>query len=361
MISADRITSSRERPTPLAKYHFSTRHLPESEQFTAWRDLCAPIAEVYCSDDASRGFQAEQVAWDLGGIAFIQSKFSGIAFARTSHTLRADPVDHWFLAYAKSGAGRTVSADRVSVCEPGTLSLKSLTRQFEGIMSKTNSLYLFIPRDFCRDAASTLDAADNTSLTAGLGHLLADYLLDLERRLPMLTVEELPGLLATTRTMVVACAVPTPDRLAEAQKPLEATLLERARRLIQQNLHFPTLGADELCRELGVSRSRLYRLFEPMGGVAHYIRYRRLLDAHAALCNANDDRRITEIAAERGFFDAAEFSRAFKREFGYRPTDARSDPVHRLSRSRPTAEMREGSAAFGDLLHRLQNYPLQVA
>lgn len=291
--------------------------------------------------------------WDLGGVALLQSKFPAVAFARTPQNLRSDPVDHWYLSYAKVGSARTSAAGRDNFSCAGSLYLGSLLGQFEGETSRMEAVYLYIPRDFCRDAAGTLDSVSNTNLTTGLGRLLADYLLDVERRISMLTVDELPGLLAATRTMIMACVGPNADRLSEAQKPIDATILERARQMIQKNLLSPTLGADELCRALGVSRSRLYRLFEPMGGVVHYIRCRRLLDAHAALCDASDDRRITDIAAERGFYDAAEFSRAFKREFGYRPRDARGEPIRRQP---PANGMKEkgGSAVFGDVLRRLQ-------
>ena len=109
----------------------------------------------------------------------------------------------------------------------------------------------------------------------------------------------------------------------------------------------PDLGVASLQRELRVSRSRLYRLFEPYGGVKRYIQRRRLLDTHAALADPNDRRRILDIAEERFFSDAAEFSRAFKREFGYRPSDARSSLQSLPFRQQLTGE------TLADVLHSL--------
>jgi AraC-like DNA-binding protein len=115
-----------------------------------------------------------------------------------------------------------------------------------------------------------------------------------------------------------------------------------------------TLGAETLRRELGVSRSRLYRLFEPFGGVMHYIQHRRLLDAHLALADPNDQRRIIEIAEQRCFNDGTEFSRAFRREFGCSPTDVRSGQRAGLP-YKPAADIRAYAPAerFGVLLRRL--------
>jgi len=58
-------------------------------------------------------------------------------------------------------------------------------------------------------------------------------------------------------------------------------------------------------------------------GVAHYTLRRRLLGAHKALSDPANKRLIFEIAEDCGFSGGTEFSRAFKREFGYRPTDVR--------------------------------------
>lgn len=74
---------------------------------------------------------------------------------------------------------------------------------------------------------------------------------------------------------------------------------------------------------LGVSRSRLYRIFEPLGGVASYIRRQRLLRTRDALSDIADTRSISRIAEEWGFVDASAYSRTFEHEFGISPKEAR--------------------------------------
>ncbi len=65
--------------------------------------------------------------------------------------------------------------------------------------------------------------------------------------------------------------------------------------------------------------------------MARYIRSARLLDAHRALSTPGDTRPVYAIARELGFDDPSEFSRAFKHQFGYSPTEARSERVPALS------------------------------
>jgi len=338
----------------LARMDITTACVPRSEQFEYWRGLVAPLIETQAGD-ASQGFLVEESAWNLGSIALLQNKTAPFQFQRTARHVRADSIDHWVIIFVREGAltlGRRGQANSVP---QRVLRVASFRGEFEGRADALDALFLFVPREFCGDSTSILDSAEERELTNGLSLLLADYLLDLERRLPVLTQDELPSILATTRTLLLACLAPTTERLAQAQRPIDATLLERARRLIQEELLSPRLNVDLICRRLGVSRSRLYRLFEPAGGIAHYIRARRLLDAHISLANTQDQRRIADIAADRGFLDAAEFSRAFKREFGYTPSDVRREASQ--GPMRPAAT--HGTAGEEDLVGLLRGlHPL---
>ncbi len=334
-------------------YTISTRQLPPDEQYAFWRAVVGSPVEFEALHDPSCGFAAEQIAWELGGLALTRTVFPAISFSRQARQLRADGIDHWFLSAPRRGAAHTLASGRVTDAASGSLTIQSLQTEFEGQTTEMESVHLFVPRDFCRGVAAALDAADNTEISTGLGQLLGDYLLDLSQRLPSMTMDELPGLLTTIHAMILACVTPTHDTVFEAQRPIQAAMLERARRLIQDRLFSPTLGPDQLCLALGVSRSRLYRMFEPLGGVVHYIRHRRLLNAHTALSNAEDHRSIVEIAADCGFMDAAEFSRSFKREFGYRPTDARKVGTWPMRRTGHAAEA-EDEDTLAALLARLQ-------
>ena len=78
-----------------------------------------------------------------------------------------------------------------------------------------------------------------------------------------------------------------------------------------------------LCRELGMSRSSLYRLLESEGGVTQYIQRLRLSESLAQLSNPSNRKPIAIIAYELGMVDPSAFSRAFRRQFGISPSDAR--------------------------------------
>lgn len=97
------------------------------------------------------------------------------------------------------------------------------------------------------------------------------------------------------------------------------------RRYIDRNLRSPHLDVDRLADIFGVSRASLYRLFEPVGGVASYIRKARLRLAYQEILGSEvSGRRIGPIAFSLGFKNVSAFNRAFRDQYGVSPREARA-------------------------------------
>jgi AraC-like DNA-binding protein len=322
-----------EQASPLAPalqpLSFSTLELAPGDQFAAWQAHMAPLVEVKLPDDKSPddGFPADHTAWNLGGMLIVQQHAPAHSYIRSAAKLRSSSIDHWYIALPRTGRSWTEVDRRVAEGEPGKLEIRSLGYPFRGRTTDSESLFLYLPRDLFSDVAATLDAKNNSILFGNVASLLVDYVNSIEARLRGLTAEDLPRIVHATRSMIIACLAPPAEHAAAAEQLAGVALMERARRYVQNNLDTPHLTPDSMCRALGVSRSRLYQLFEPSGGVLHYIQSRRLLAAHIALSDPADSRRIVEIAEAFGFSSAANFSRAFSKEFGYSPREGRTTVV----------------------------------
>lgn len=343
----------KEKARFLTSFEFSTAGLPRSAQFAAWHNSFAPMLELAEIDTTATDFSGRQKLWDLGSLLLAQISTDSLSFSSLSGQVRRDSVDHWTMTVLLSGKIQTNALRGAFVASPGELQVHSLGRPFTGIADESEMLVLFVPRDLSLETAATLGSAEFSKLGSGMGRLFSDYLIDVTKRLPILLQADLPGLVTATRAMILACISPSPDHIEAAEGLIANVLLERARRLVHSRLFDPTLGSELVRRELAISRTRLYNLFEPFGGVMHYIQHRRLLSAYAALADPSDRRLIFQIAEELGFSDGAEFSRAFKRAFGYRPSDVRSRcgggmPV------RPDLEDCPSEQKLGVLLRRLQ-------
>ncbi|TGS71660.1 helix-turn-helix domain-containing protein [Mesorhizobium sp. M3A.F.Ca.ET.201.01.1.1] len=313
----------------LEPLHFSTLELTPEDQFPAWQAHMAPLVEIRLPDGRSpeAGFPAEHTAWNLGGMLIVQQRAPAHSYVRSAAKLRSSSIDHWYVALPHNGRSWTEVDRRVAEGQPGKLEIRSLGYPFRGRTTDSEGVFVYLPRDLFADAAATLDAKNNSILSGNLASLLADYINSIEARLRSLTAEDLPRIVHATRSMIIACLAPPAEHAAAAEQLASVALMERARRYVHQNLDAAHLTPDSMCRALGVSRSRLYQLFEPSGGVLHYIQSRRLLAAHVALSDPADSRRIVAIAEAVGFSSAANFSRAFSKEFGYSPREVRSSVV----------------------------------
>lgn len=316
-------------PPALTPLIFSTEAFPAREQFDAWQALNAPLADLSLPDGVvvETGFAARQVAWSLGGMLVVQQSSAAHSFHRSSAKLRSSLVDHWVVIFRRDGRAWTEVGGRVAESQPGTVEIRSLGQAFRGRMLESQSLTLYLPRDLFTDSTAILDANNNRILSRNLAGLLVSHVDSVEARLKEFSKDDLPGVVNATRDMVLACVASSEERAAAASKHGTVAPMERARRFIRANLQTATITPDMLCRELGISRTHLYQLFEPSGGVVHYIQKQRLLAAHAVLSDPSDRRLIAEIAESFGFASAADFSRSFSREFGYSPRQARSAPV----------------------------------
>ena len=97
------------------------------------------------------------------------------------------------------------------------------------------------------------------------------------------------------------------------------------RRLIEKNLTNPALGVDWISGKVGLSRTKLYELFEPLGGVAKYIRERKLRQALIMLTDKAAAHYSTyDIALVSGYANDAAFVRAFRARYGVTPGDVRA-------------------------------------
>ena len=182
---------------------------------------------------------------------------------------------------------------------------------------------MILPREMLEDRLPNVAMLHGSAPVGPYADLLADYFELLARRLPSLPASAGDDLARATCDILVACLSPSLAN-TEAARPQMGTLLaRRAKQHIERNLSLPGLSPDSIAAGLGVSRRTLYRVFEPGGGIRKYIQSRRLDRVRGALADQGHRRKISEIAADYGFTRADYFARAFKRQFGLSPAEAR--------------------------------------
>ena len=332
---------------------FMTHPLPSSEQFSAWRGWYASVLDVIARQPAADGFHGKAVTWIVDGFGFSRVSTPPVSTHRSKAMIRRDPVDHWCVSLSKTSLSEFKVANGRSIVPAMVPYVFSLGEEVSSERS-LERIQLYLARDSFQTITPLLDAARGKALDTPEGRLLADYMLLLERNIPDLPAEDGAKLALAIQAMLRACLASSADRLAEAGRHVDLTLMERVRQAVRRNLRSPSLGPDKLCREAATSRSQLYRLLEREGGVAHYIQRRRLSESFSMLCDASNNLSIGKVAEILCFADGASFSRAFRREFGMSPSDVRAGAV---GGSRPTPPLKDaaapGTKTFSECLHSL--------
>ncbi|WP_417676810.1 helix-turn-helix domain-containing protein [Roseibium sp.] len=303
----------------------TTFHEPD-QQFAFWRELVSPILKVTPEGKSTpeAGFHARGRAYDLGCLHLVSLRMDPLAFRHTQEHIEGTGIDHWCLTVMKTGTLACDANASGPEITAGSLGVLSFAAPFSGHASATDTLNLFLNRDDFHEFADGLDAIAQRPMSGPMMSLLVEFLLNAETYLPSMKASEVSMFLESLTLLLRAAVNPTANTIAAADLPMSAGRFDLVRKHVQDNLSHPDLGVTSICKALNLSRRQLYYLFEPHGGVAGFIKQRRLTAACRALSNSNDHRLISTIAYTYGYTNQALFSRHFQAEFGFGPREARA-------------------------------------
>jgi AraC-like DNA-binding protein len=275
--------------------------------------------------------------WKLGSLALCRVVTRATRYGRTAAQIRRDLLDDWLVCVATCGVHKVRIGGACTTVPPRVPIILSLDEPFEMELRGAEWLCLIMPRDSRPELAPAIDRCRCAPLASAPGRLLSGFLQRVAAELPRMREAEIPRAVEATRALVAAAvsAGATPGLVDDAV--VRAAQLARVRAIIRQHLQSPDLTPNSLCLLASMSRSQLYRLFEPVGGVRRAILRERLRQAHRAITDPNDRRTIQAIGDELGFLEPTTFSRAFRREFGYAPGTLR-----RMATPEPLPSLRTG-------------------
>lgn len=149
-----------------------------------------------------------------------------------------------------------------------------------------------------------------------------------------LTLVDARGATEALLQLVSACLEPLARQGAQASSNTSSLLEIKA--YVEAHLLDPGLGQQALLDAFGTTRSTLYRLFEPLGGVTGYIARRRLHHAFRRLTDTGaPNEPVSRLAAEYGFSHPSAFTRAFKEAFGLSPSQVQRLKEHARDQEYP--------------------------
>lgn len=311
------------QPTGIPTLHFDGAALPDEVRLAAFARLTAYDVRLPHGTPVG-AFQIDSRAWLLDDLVVHTSRLSALDIERTAAHFRTDGRDTYSFILLKDGGWHGELDEGEVQVGSGQVTVMDFARTWRVSGTAQENIMLVVPRAVAHAAAPDLPPLHGRVLDGASGRLFAEHLLGLVRHLPDMTPRDIPMKRQATLALLsgTLSALPHGDH-ADARHSHIAGPVGRVRKYIEERLTASDLDVAQICRDLAMTRPTLYRGLGVSGGVAAYIRGRRLEAAHAQIADMTERTSMAEIADRYCFSSHAHFSTAFRKHFGYAPRAAR--------------------------------------
>lgn len=298
----------------LPRLDFDEGSAPREHQFELFHDTVAPLFDTLPVGPVS-SFAARATDYRVGDLFVSRILHNAQTLRRTPRHIAAGnsgtiAIQLWLAGNLGGAAGDGAlefDRDHVGILDMG--------RPFSALTTPTEAIWVVVPRSRLTHVPTGVAAAVRLHRRSPRGRVLASAVSDLWSQLPDARVAD-SARLADGFVEVLESVFAPGDFV-----PSDAGLSPAIRQLIDERLDDLDLDADALRRIFHCSRSTLYRLFEEEGGVARYLRGRRLQRCFDELTAPEvAGGTIAEVATRWGFENPSHFNRVFKGRFGVAPS-----------------------------------------
>ncbi|MFE5838798.1 helix-turn-helix domain-containing protein [Arthrobacter sp. NPDC056493] len=245
---------------------------------------------------------------------------------RTGRLVRAEPSEHVLVLFQHTGKAIMRQTDREVLIENGSAAIADPSEPYEVKMTQgSHQMVLLVPAASIRSAGAQIAEVrtrllpGNSLATKTLSSLAADIV---ENGVPS---EEAEGLAAACFDLLRGAL----GRLGGSPPSVGAVSHEAQRRLVEEYIHRhlgdPGLNVEAVARAHQISTRHLATLFGSNVTPGAYIRQARLQRIFDDLTNPGlAGMTAASIASRWGVDHYPTLSRAFRREFGLTPVEARA-------------------------------------
>ena len=333
--------------------------------YLLWRQTHGVLFEP--NDDAPEikaNFETSMSMFNAGPMLFGQAQTMPQRYHRSPAKVARDGIDHYFLMLVTSGRFYGQHEGQPIEIASGDAVLFQLQCVADISAERSDCLGVALPAAILAPLLRDPDGVCGTVLKVGtpLCRVLFDYIGSLVSNASQLQIKDAAALAQSTAAMIAVCFGPAADSSRPSNSNLRSASLIVVKRYIDENMNDAKLDVAHLTSVFGLSRASIYRMFEPLGGVAKFIQRARL---RRALIQLSSDEyihlQVSEMSHSLGFANPTNFSRAFKAQFGMLPSEVRRNPQAAIAALSNTADGSDPDAAgdhgldplFAEWIHEL--------
>lgn len=322
--------------------HFNVDAEAPQRQLLAWRERVGHIIDVLPSrEQVANPFHASIDRYNAGPFRLTDCSSDALLLERSLARISTDNVREFGFHLFLDG-GVEPAADfypqRGAAPSRGSIVAVDLSQPMRMQRSACRVLSFFAPQAMVESMLPDADALHRRVIGGDtpLANLLTRHLIALSRNMRVLGVEEVQKQFHTALELLLASFGKQAGLSGGGRMAARSAMSVQLRRYIDANLHRPDLTPDSLLAAVQLPRPSVYRIFEHEGGLASYIRQRRLLTAAAKLTDS-PGLSIAQIAIGLGFVDANDFGSAFRRAYAMTPQDFRVQVQENIEQRRQRA------------------------
>lgn len=309
----------------LTSFRIDTEQLPRNTAFSRWQEELVPYWEIRLPDSRRDQFTSVMESFVIGDVTLGTVHTRAQYMDRSRYHIARDGFTQYGLQFIIDGRNGVRDGDSDSVAKNrGDLLVCDLTQPQSLEASDLSVLYFTTSRDALAPLLTQPDHHNQRVLpgTDPLVALLREHLLSIHKRMSQLGAADAHALMKPTLELTAAVLNSRVTK-READAVVHA-LTQQVRSFIDHHIT-EALSAESVALRFGMSRRKLYYLFEPFGGFSSYVLERRLCHTRRALADpSNRTKSIADIAEAFGFNSYPAFGRAFRRQFAISPREVRA-------------------------------------
>ena len=313
----------------------TTRGILAAERSRRWHQA---IAHTYFPLDLqfrqSDRFWGDLSIWQVGDVSLTRNISDALLYRRLPHHFAEEREEQFLVTVPARSQVRFLQGGVEVRCNPGGFILERSHEPYE--FSHAEAADLWVLKVDAKALAGRIRAPGRFcglqfDASGGAGGLFVDMLQLLPGRYEAMS-EEVRSTVGRQLTELLVLALRAdPRALTSGSSAVREAHLTRIDAYVRGHLEDPDLDPERIAAACGMSVRYLHELFRDTGlTVGQWIRHQRLEACRSSLSDAASRDSIASIAYRWGFAGQAQFSRAFKTQFGLSPKDFRD-------RSRTTA------------------------
>jgi AraC-like DNA-binding protein len=311
------------------KTRITTQGVDQAARSRHWHDT---ISRTYFPLDLTfrrpEAFDGELTSWQLGTVSLSRLTSDALLYRRLPRHLSAQGPEEFLVTVPAKSEVRFSQCGKDVRANPGAFIIERSHEPYDFSHAEAADLWVMklsfemlggrvrAPDRFC---SLEFDA------TNGASGLFVDMLHLVPGRYDTMT-EETRTTVGRQLVDLLALALQSDERvLTSGMSSVRAAHLARIEAFVHRHIDDPELGPEGVAAGCGISVRYLHELLRDTNTtLGQWIRDRRLQAAHEDLTDPANARSIGEIAYARGFADQAQFSRAFRAQFGLTPKELRA-------------------------------------